>query len=312
MPPIEIRPFRRSDRDQLAALVNAHIEAVLPGVGVSTNAVLSQLEREPGEYVVDPWVTTRHTLVAVHRDRIAGAAHLLRYGDDERVGPGYRNAGEIRWLLFWPGQDPAKAAEMTDVADALAAAALAELRRWAVTRLLADGALPVPAVYGIPDRWPHVAAALLRAGFVVGDRAEVVLAADIGDLPRGGPPPLPGLTLRYALVVHGTRLTAVLDDRVVGIYEVEADLTAGGTLSRLAGWADGCELWVHPEHRRRGVATWLVGHGADRLRFAGVTRVLDYDVLAPAEDTVEGVLPFLQRIGFRELTRTRRDWTRLP
>jgi hypothetical protein len=31
MPPIEIRPFRRSDRDQVTALVNAHIEAVLPG-----------------------------------------------------------------------------------------------------------------------------------------------------------------------------------------------------------------------------------------------------------------------------------------
>lgn len=35
MPPIEIRPFRRSDRDQLTRLVNAHIEAVLPGVTVS-------------------------------------------------------------------------------------------------------------------------------------------------------------------------------------------------------------------------------------------------------------------------------------
>jgi hypothetical protein len=48
MPPIEIRPFRRSDRDQVTALVNAHIEAVLPGVSVSANAVLSKLEREPG------------------------------------------------------------------------------------------------------------------------------------------------------------------------------------------------------------------------------------------------------------------------
>ena len=31
MPPIEIRPFRRSDRDQLTDLVNMHVEAVLPG-----------------------------------------------------------------------------------------------------------------------------------------------------------------------------------------------------------------------------------------------------------------------------------------
>ncbi|MFC4949409.1 hypothetical protein [Pseudonocardia sp. GCM10023141] len=65
MPSIEIRPFRRSDRDQLTDLVNAHIDAVLPGVSVSPNAVLSQLEREPGEYVVDRWVITRQPLVAI-------------------------------------------------------------------------------------------------------------------------------------------------------------------------------------------------------------------------------------------------------
>ena len=49
MSPIEIRPFRRGDRDQLTDLVNAHVEAVLPGVTVPPNAVLGQLEREPGE-----------------------------------------------------------------------------------------------------------------------------------------------------------------------------------------------------------------------------------------------------------------------
>ncbi|MDT7578067.1 MAG: hypothetical protein QOH17_4400, partial [Pseudonocardiales bacterium] len=65
MPPIEIRAFRRSDRDQLTDLVNAHVEAVLPGVTVPPNAVLSQLEREPGEPIVDPWVAQRHTVVAV-------------------------------------------------------------------------------------------------------------------------------------------------------------------------------------------------------------------------------------------------------
>jgi hypothetical protein len=41
--PFEVRPFRRADRDQVAALVNAHVESVLPGVTLSVNAVLSQL-----------------------------------------------------------------------------------------------------------------------------------------------------------------------------------------------------------------------------------------------------------------------------
>ena len=123
MPPIAIRPFRRSDRDQLTDLVNMHVDAVLPGVTVSPNAVLSQLEREPGEALVDPWVTHRHTLVAVVREAVVGAAHLLRYADEERVGPSYRGLGEIRWLLVGAGQNAEQAAELRAVADALTAAA---------------------------------------------------------------------------------------------------------------------------------------------------------------------------------------------
>ena len=38
-------------------------------------------------------------------------------------------------------------------------------------------------------------------------------------------------------------------------------------------------------HRRHGVATWLLGHAADRMRFAGVRRVLDYAILAPDPPT---------------------------
>src|SRR5580704_270965 len=42
MPPLEVRPFRRDDRDQLTALVNAHVAAVIPGIALSVNTVLSQ------------------------------------------------------------------------------------------------------------------------------------------------------------------------------------------------------------------------------------------------------------------------------
>ncbi len=144
MPPIAVRPFRRSDRDQLTRLVNAHVEAVLPGVTVPRGAVLGQLEREPGEYVIDPWIAQRHTLVAVHRERVAAAARLLRYADDERVGAEYRGAGEIRWLLVWPGQNPEQAVEHAGVADALAAAALAHLRGAARHRRVLDYAILAP------------------------------------------------------------------------------------------------------------------------------------------------------------------------
>ncbi len=102
MSSIEVRPFHRRDRRQLTDLVNAHAQAVVPGMGVSVSALLSELERQPGEFIVDPWVSERTTLVAEQRDRVAAAAHLLRYYADERAGRAYRGAGEIRWLLFWP------------------------------------------------------------------------------------------------------------------------------------------------------------------------------------------------------------------
>lgn len=62
----------------------------MPGLSVAVNTVLSQLEREPGEFIVDPWVSERATFVAEQRGRLVAAAHLLRYADDERVGESYR------------------------------------------------------------------------------------------------------------------------------------------------------------------------------------------------------------------------------
>ena len=84
--PVHVRPFHRNDRDQVTALVNAHVAAVLPGATLSVQQVLSQLEREPGEYIVDPWVVDRTTLVAEQRGRVVAAAHLLRYGSSPDVG----------------------------------------------------------------------------------------------------------------------------------------------------------------------------------------------------------------------------------
>jgi hypothetical protein len=72
MSSVQVRPFRRDDRDQLTRLVNAHAEAVVPGMSVSVNSVLGSLGRQPGEFIEDPWVSDRITLVAEQRDRAAG------------------------------------------------------------------------------------------------------------------------------------------------------------------------------------------------------------------------------------------------
>src|SRR5262245_13843000 len=94
MSSVQVRPFRRSDRDQLTMLINSHAAAVVPGMAVSVSTVLSSLERQPGEFIVDPWVSERATLVAEQQDRIVAAAHLLRYHADER--PARRRETAVR------------------------------------------------------------------------------------------------------------------------------------------------------------------------------------------------------------------------
>ena len=181
MPEVLIRPFQRGDREQVTELVNAHIGAALPGVSVSVNAVMSQLEREPGEIIVDPWVRERATLVAIERERVVAAAHLLLYASDERVGESYRNLGEIRWIVFGPGRE--------DAADALLAACAERFEREQVARYGADMSLPCPCCYGVLDCWPHVKALFVRNGFRHEGQSEVILTADVARLPVGGDPP---------------------------------------------------------------------------------------------------------------------------
>ncbi|HEY7104187.1 MAG TPA: GNAT family N-acetyltransferase [Mycobacteriales bacterium] len=293
---IEVRPFRRSDRQQLTDLVNAHVQAVVPGVSVSVNAVLSQLEREPGEVVVDQWVLERVTLVAEQRGRVVAATHLLRYGSGPEVGAALRGAAEIRWLLcavdapFWPD---ASAAGL-----ALAQAAVARLRAWRPARVGADGTLPAPGVYGIPEQWPHVADLLSRVGFRRGERTEVVLLADVASLARPEPPP--ELRVVRTLGTVGTRLAALRGDCEVGFVEVDTGIGGSGSIAGQPGWADIGNLWVQEADRGRGIGSWLLGEAAEWLRLARVDRLLGY-----ADPGTPG---FLERSGFRRLTETARDW----
>jgi hypothetical protein len=119
--------------------------------------------------------------------------------------------------------------------DTLTAACLAQLRRWAVSPWYADGALPAPSVYGVPEQWPHVRAVYERAGFVHEGPTEIVLLAHVDELPRPSQVPIPGLTVRRAVGVNGTQLSACLDDEVLGYIEVETNLAEGGRLVQLDG-----------------------------------------------------------------------------
>ena len=314
MSSIRVRSFRRSDRDQLTQLVNAHAGAVVPGLSASVNTVLASLERQPGEFIEDPWVAERVTLVAEQQNRIAAAAHLLRYFPDERAGVAARDLGEINWLLYW-AQTPAGNAYWPDAAPAAAAlmtACLAQFADWGVSRQDAGGELPVHGVYGVPEQWPHIRALYQQAGFTHTGHTEIVYLARVEDLPGLASPPLGGLSVRRSVGINGCRLSAVLGQDVIGYIEVET-FDEGERLTRTAGWADVGNLQVNAPYRRRGVGSWLLGQAADWLALAHVDRLLDYAWLEgtdPGGVSYEDYRAFLPAVGFRELTRTQRGWTR--
>jgi len=293
---IEVRPFQRSDRDQLTALVNAHIAAVIPGITVSVNAVMSQLEREPSEGIVDPWVVERRTLVAVERDAIAAGALLHCFGSDERVSDGYRNAGDIRWLVFGP--------ESSAAADALIEGCIEAMDAWGVERQYAGCELPAPAAYGVSECWPHIRDLYLRHGFVHRGHLEIIYIAAVEDLPEGSAPPLPNLTVRRSLGVFGARFSAMLEDEVVGYIDVEIR-GESDPRSRQFGWSDIGNLWVREDLRRRRIGTWLLGVAAGWLRLGGINRLLTY-----AWPNELDAIGFATANGFHELVRTERGWAR--
>ena len=316
MSSIQVRSFRRSDRDQLTQLVNAHAAAVIPGMGASVSAVLSALERQPGEFIEDPWVSERVTLVAEEASRIAAAAHLLRYFPDQRAGIAARNVGEIRWLLFWP-ETPAGNPYWHDAhpaAEALMTGCISQLEAWRVARQEAGGELPVPGVYGVPDQWPHVSALYERAGFAHTGHTEIIYFARAEALRGPAEAPLAGLSVRRTVGMNGTRLSAMLGGDAIGYIEVEI-FDAGERLSRNGGLADIGNLHVTESHRRRGVGSWLVSRAADWLSAAGVDRLLSYAWLEgtdPGGRDYADDRAFLPAAGFQELTRTRRGWIRTP
>ncbi|MEU9560160.1 N-acetyltransferase [Streptomyces fumanus] len=303
MPAPTVRPFRRDDRDQLTDLVNRHIAAVVPGVSVSVNTVLGELERQPDEFLTDPWVSERLTLVAEQRRHVLAAAHLLRYRDDPDVGPHYRDAGAVDWFVCHPPASFRPDAERA--ADLLAHACLAQLARWNVRVRYADGALPAPVVHGLPRTWPHVRAAWERAGFRhVGD-TQVILLARVGDLPAD--PAGAGVAVERTVGECGTRLTAYAGRRSLGFIEVDTGLARPERHVRAAGLADIGNLHVEPGERGTGLERRLLARAAEWLELCGVDRLVAYEA-----ETDRAAIADLTGAGFTELTRTDRGWEHRP
>jgi GNAT superfamily N-acetyltransferase len=298
--PREIVPFAAPHIEQLTRLFNAHLEAVVPGFALPGTYLAARLVRDPGESVVDPWVVRRRTLVALERERVVAAVHLLRYGATVEVGPGYHDGGDVAWLVAWPSAENA--------AEAVLATGLNLLADWGADLLgVATGNLFVPSVSGIPDTWPHIATVLRSAGFAPDpERQEILHAGRIDHLEPPPSPPLEGLALTRRMCDYAPRFAAVLDGETIGVFDVGFDVTEGGALPALVGWADPWNLWVDERHRSQGVGSWLVRSTAPYLRLARCDRML---VTVAATEERNGAGRFYERLGLTRIATLQRAWT---
>ena len=296
---VAVEPHRDSQLEQLERLVNCHLAGVVPGWRLPASVIAGSLRRRADDQDSDLWVAERCTLCAVEEDRLLGAAHILRYETEPAVGAGYRGTAELAWLLFWP--------EAEQAAHALIERACRMVSDWGSRQMYAcDTSLPVPVVSGVPESWPHVSAALVRGGFEAFAAHEQVLYG--GQLPdvREQAPPLAGLTARAAMDEPGQRFLAELDGGEVGFVEWSPDLSCGGSLPALGGWAELCALGVREEWRGRGIGEWLVRWTVPFLRMAGASHVV---VAVAAGQEEAGARRLCKRLGWEPMVRLEQGWS---
>jgi GNAT superfamily N-acetyltransferase len=298
---VQIQPYNRDYLPQLLELVNLHLSTVVPGWGLTGEFLSASLRQDPSEPLTDPWVVERATLCAVGGGRVLAAAHLLRYGEGEEVGNALRGSGEINWVMFRP--------RSPEAATAVLAAARKHVSAWgARSEVMWGGGVYIPAFCGVPDCWPHVLSALEDAGYRPdAGRRETLYGGTLDGGPDPGDPPLAGLALKRTVGAFGTRFSASLDGEELGRCECVPDLTRGGALPALGGWAELGELWIREEWRNRRIGTWLVQQAVSWLRLAGCDRVV---LSVAAEDEAAGADRFYRRFGWKVFTRETRSWTR--
>ena len=292
---VQIAPLDRSHLPQVLALVNSHLSTAIPGWSLTADYFWERLKSEPQEYITDPWVVERKSIVGIVRDRVCAAAHLRRYGDDTR----WKGVGEIAWILFWPGEREAGAAVMTECRR--------QMNAWQVVDEQISGPLPVPVCVGIPDVWPHISGLVEQFGYSANeDIDESVYGGTLNEISALGESPVSDVTIHRDAGKFGTRFVARLDGHDIAHCECIADLTEGGQLPALAGWAELSELETSEAMRNQGVGSWVVQHAVEWLRLARCERI----VLSVARDDEKaGAGRFYKRFGWMPLVR-QKHWRR--
>jgi len=166
---------------------------------------------------------------------------------------------------FWP--------DAVAAGDAVAAASVAWLARSGATRLYADGALPAPGVYGLPEQWPHVHGVLERAGFAPGPRTEIVFLTAVDELARAATPVAASSPSGHSALT-GPASRRCSTGGHSGTSRSRAESATMDGVVRQQGWADIVNLEIDEPHRRRGIATWLLGRAAEWLLLGHTDRLL--------------------------------------
>ncbi len=294
---VQIAPLDRSHLPQVMKLVNSHLSTVVPGWSLTPDYFWEHLKRNPQENITDPWVVERKSIVGIVRDRVCAAAHLLKYGEDTR----WKGVGEIDWILFWPGEREVGAAVLNECWH--------QMNVWQVLDERILGPLPVHACVGIPDVWPHIIGLIEQFGYSSNeDVDESVYSGTLNEISSPGEPPVRGVTIHRDVGKFGTRFVARWEGRAVAHCECISDLTEGGQLPALAGWAELSEVETNESMRNKGLGSWVVRHAVEWLRLAKCDRV----VLSVArEDEEAGAGRFYKRFGWMPLVRQQKNWERL-
>lgn len=296
---MHIEPYDHSHLSQLATLINAHFGVVIPSWSLPEDYIEKHLYRNPGEYVIDPWVIERRTLCVIKEKRVVAAAHLLRYGTGEDISEHYQNIGDIAWLLAWPDEEVA--------AMQLLQACHTQMREWGVSQtIIWDSLLPFPTCSGLPPQWPHITGLFEQAGYApLPDTEEAIYGGRLDAIPLPGDAPVEGLDVRRIMRETSVAFVAYDGDQEIGHCYCDVDLSEGNARPALRNWAELAGMYVDEEWRNLGIGTWLVQHAVEWMRLGGCDRVV-LSVLP--DDEERGAGRFYQRFGWQPFTRVCRSW----
>jgi GNAT superfamily N-acetyltransferase len=295
---IQVRPFENTHLPQIQKLVNSHLSTIVPGWALPTEYIASRLAADPDEYIIDPWVIERRTLVVVERGSVSAAAHLLRYGNGPEVSKDYNEAGEMKWFLAWP--------ESANSAATLLEAVKEQMYGWQVRHYYATNSLPVPIPGGLPDVWPHIGAFLERAGFYTDfTGTEAIYGGGLPALEPQSDLPVPGIWIERHVYRDGPCFKVFHGEEEAGSFSVATDLSKGGQLPALLGWGELADIQISENWRNRGLGSWLMGHVVSWLRLAGCSRVI-FSVASENESL--GADRFYRRFGWNVLARFKKGW----